>query len=40
MAQFWRVPHDIERAAQAIIATPEIVGMPHPYAHMLHDGAG
>ncbi len=39
-AQFIRVAYDIERSAQAIEATPEIGGMPHPYAQMLRDGAG
>lgn len=38
--QFLRVPYDIERTAQAIEATPEVGGMPHPYAQMLRDGAG
>ena len=38
--QFQRVPYDIEHTAQAIEATPEIGGMPHPYAQMLRDGAG
>ena len=37
---FIRVPYDIERSAQAIEATPENGGMPHPYAQMLRDGAG
>ena len=37
---FIRVPYDIERTAQAIEATPEIGGMPHPYAQMLREGAG
>lgn len=37
---FIRVPYDIERIAQAIEATPEQGGMPHPYAQMLRDGAG
>jgi hypothetical protein len=37
---FIRVPYDVERAAQAIEATPAIGGMPHPYAQMLRDGAG
>lgn len=39
-ADFIRVPYDIERAATAIEATPEVGGMPHPYAQMLRDGAG
>lgn len=38
--QFIRLPYDIERAAEAIEATPETSGMPHPYAKMLRDGAG
>ena len=38
--QFQRVPYDIEHTAQAIEATAEIGGMPHPYARMLRDGAG
>ena len=38
--QFIRVAYDIERAAQAIEATPEPGGMPHPYAQMLREGAG
>jgi diadenosine tetraphosphatase ApaH/serine/threonine PP2A family protein phosphatase len=38
--EFIRVPYDVERAAQAIEATPAIGGMPHPYAQMLRDGAG
>jgi putative phosphoesterase len=37
---FIRVPYDVERAAQAIEATPEMGGMPHPYAQMLREGAG
>lgn len=37
---FIRVPYDIERTAQAIETTPEVGGMPHPYAQMLRDGAG
>ena len=37
---FVRVPYDVERAAQAIEATPEVDGMPHPYAQMLREGAG
>lgn len=37
---FIRVPYDIERTAQAIEATPEVGGMPHPYAQMLREGAG
>jgi len=37
---FIRVPYDIERIAQAIEATPEVGGMPHPYAQMLREGAG
>lgn len=37
---FIRVPYDIERAAQAIEATPEQGGMPHHYAQMLRKGAG
>ncbi len=37
---FIRVPYDIERTARAIEATPDIGGMPHPYAKMLRDGAG
>lgn len=39
-ADFIRVTYDIERTAQAIEATPEVGGMPHPYAQMLRDGAG
>jgi diadenosine tetraphosphatase ApaH/serine/threonine PP2A family protein phosphatase len=38
--EFFRVPYDIERIAQAIEATPEQGGMPHPFAQMLRDGAG
>jgi predicted phosphodiesterase len=38
--EFIRVAYDIERIAQAIEATPEDGGMPHPYAQMLRDGAG
>jgi diadenosine tetraphosphatase ApaH/serine/threonine PP2A family protein phosphatase len=38
--EFIRVPYDVERAAQAIEATPEEGGMPHPYAQMLREGAG
>ncbi len=38
--QFIRVAYDLERTAQAIEATPEVGGMPHPYAQMLRDGAG
>ncbi|MFQ3648566.1 MAG: metallophosphoesterase family protein [Aggregatilineales bacterium] len=38
--EFVRVPYDVERAAQAIEATPEDGGMPHPYAQMLREGAG
>jgi predicted phosphodiesterase len=38
--EFLRVPYDIERAAQAIEATPEVGGMPYPYAQMLREGAG
>ncbi|MDX1995651.1 MAG: metallophosphoesterase family protein [bacterium] len=38
--EFLRVTYDIERAAQAIEATPEVGGMPHPYAQMLREGAG
>ncbi len=38
--QFMRVAYDVERTAQAIEATPESGGMPHPYAQMLRDGAG
>lgn len=37
---FIRVPYDIERIAQAIEATPDETGMPHPFAQMLRDGAG
>lgn len=37
---FIRVDYDIERTAQAIEATPEQGGMPHPYAQMLREGAG
>ena len=37
---FIRVPYDVERAAQAIEATPEEGGMPHPFAQMLRNGAG
>lgn len=37
---FIRVPYDIEQTAQAIEATPEMGGMPHPYAQMLREGAG
>jgi diadenosine tetraphosphatase ApaH/serine/threonine PP2A family protein phosphatase len=39
-ADFIRVPYDVERTAQAIETTPEVGGMPHPYAQMLRDGAG
>ncbi|HSM54899.1 MAG TPA: metallophosphoesterase family protein [Candidatus Sulfomarinibacteraceae bacterium] len=39
-AQFIRVPYDVERAAQAIEATPAETGMPHPYAQMLRDAGG
>ncbi len=38
--EFTRVAYDIERTAQAIEATPEAGGMPHPYAQMLRDGVG
>lgn len=38
--EFIRVAYDVERAAQAIEATPEDGGMPHPYARMLREGAG
>ncbi len=38
--EFVRVHYDIERAAQAIEATPEQGGMPHPYAQMLREGTG
>lgn len=38
--EFIRVPYEVERAARAIEATPEIGGMPHPYAQMLRVGAG
>ncbi len=38
--EFVRVPYDVERAAQAIEATPAEGGMPHPYAQMLREGAG
>jgi diadenosine tetraphosphatase ApaH/serine/threonine PP2A family protein phosphatase len=38
--EFWRAPYDVERTAQAIEATPEEGGMPHPYAQMLREGAG
>jgi len=38
--EFVRVPYDIERAAQAIKATPLVGGMPHEFAKMLRDGAG
>lgn len=38
--EFVRVPYDVERAAQAIEATPAVGGMPHPFAHMLRAGAG
>jgi predicted phosphodiesterase len=37
---FIRVSYDVEKAAQAIEATPEAGGMPHPYAQMLREGAG
>jgi predicted phosphodiesterase len=37
---FIRVPYDVEAAASAIEATPEIGGMPHAYAQMLREGAG
>lgn len=37
---FNRVPYDIEQTAQAIEATPENGGMPHPFAQMLRDGGG
>ncbi|MBI1280331.1 MAG: YfcE family phosphodiesterase [Anaerolineaceae bacterium] len=37
---FIRVSYDVEQTAQAIEATPEVGGMPHPYAQMLRDGAG
>jgi predicted phosphodiesterase len=36
--EFIRVPYDVERAAQAIEATPETGGMPHAFAQMLRDG--
>lgn len=39
-AQFFRVPYDVECTAEAIEATPEVGGMPHPYAEMLRDGTG
>lgn len=35
---FIRVPYDVERAAAAIEATPEVGGMPHAFAQMLRDG--
>ena len=38
--EFIRVPYDVERAAQAIEATPVDGGMPHVFAAMLRDGAG
>lgn len=38
--EFFRVAYDIERTAQAIEATPEQGGMPHPFAQMLRDAAG
>lgn len=38
--EFIRVTYDVERAAQAIEATPEDGGMPHPYARMLREGVG
>jgi putative phosphoesterase len=38
--EFIRVAYDVERAAQAIETTPEVGGMPHPFAQMLRDGAG
>lgn len=37
---FIRVPYDVERTAQAIEATPEVGGMPYPFAQMLRVGAG
>lgn len=37
---FNRVAYDVERAARAIEATPEVGGMPHLFARMLRDGAG
>lgn len=38
IVQFIRIPYDVERSAQAIEATPENSGMPHPFAQMLRDG--
>lgn len=38
--KFIRVAYDVERAAQAVEATPEIDGMPHIYAQMLREGVG
>lgn len=38
--QFIRVPYDVECTAEAIEATPEVGGMPHPYAQMLRGGTG
>jgi predicted phosphodiesterase len=37
---FRRVPYDVERAAQAIEATPPDGGMPHEFAAMLRTGTG
>jgi diadenosine tetraphosphatase ApaH/serine/threonine PP2A family protein phosphatase len=37
---FIRFFYNVEKAAQAIEATPEAGGMPHPYAQMLREGAG
>lgn len=37
---FIRVPYDIERIVRAIIATPTVGGIPHPYAQMLREGTG
>lgn len=38
IVDFIRVPYDVERAAAAIEATPEVGGMPHAFAQMLRDG--
>jgi predicted phosphodiesterase len=37
---FIRVPYNVEAAASAIEATPEVGGMPHAYGQMLREGAG
>jgi predicted phosphodiesterase len=38
--EFRRVPYDVERAAQAIEATPLSGGMPYEFAAMLRSGTG